>query len=49
MLEFKIIQDLKPNDEILEIIKIYEYTMKILIPWNHTELKLMKSDIIVLQ
>ena len=28
MIEFKIIQDLKPNDEILEIIKINEYTVK---------------------
>ena len=28
MFEFEIIQDLKPNDEILEIIKNYEYTVK---------------------
>lgn len=36
---------------ILLIFIIYgkNYIMKILIPWNHTELKLMKLDIIVLQ
>ena len=28
MLEFKIIQELKPNEEILEIIKNYNYTIK---------------------
>ena len=28
MFEFEIIQDLKPNDEILEIIKSYVYTVK---------------------
>ncbi len=28
MFEFEVIQDLKPNDEILEIIKDYEYTVK---------------------
>ena len=28
MFEFEVIQDLKPNDEILEIIKTYEYTVK---------------------
>ena len=28
MFEFEVIQDLKPNDEILEIIKAYEYTVK---------------------
>ena len=28
MFEFEVIQDLKPNDEILEIIKIYGYTVK---------------------
>lgn len=28
MFEFEVIQDLKPNDEILEIIKSYEYTIK---------------------
>lgn len=28
MFEFEVIQDLKPNDEILEIIKDYEYTIK---------------------
>lgn len=28
MLEFEVIQDLKPNGEILEIIKSYEYTVK---------------------
>lgn len=28
MFEFEVIQDLKPNDEILEIIKNYEYTVK---------------------
>ena len=29
MLEFKIIQELKPNEELLEIIKNYNYTIKI--------------------
>ena len=28
MLEFKMIQELKPNDELLEIIKNYNYTIK---------------------
>ena len=28
MFEFEILQELKPNDEILEIIKSYEYTVK---------------------
>ena len=28
MLEFKIIQELKPNEELLEIIKNYNYTIK---------------------
>lgn len=28
MFEFEVIQDLKPNDEILKIIKSYEYTVK---------------------
>ena len=28
MFEFEVIQELKPNDEILEIIKTYEYTVK---------------------
>ena len=28
MFEFEVIQDLKPNDEILEIIKNYDYTVK---------------------
>ena len=28
MFEFEVIQDLKPNDEILEIIKSYKYTVK---------------------
>ena len=28
MFEFEVIQDLKPNDEILEIIRNYEYTVK---------------------
>ena len=28
MFEFEIIQNLKPNDEILEIIKDYSYTIK---------------------
>lgn len=28
MFEFEVIQDLKPNDEILEIISIYDYTVK---------------------
>ena len=28
MFEFEVIQDLKPNDEILEIIKGYDYTIK---------------------
>ena len=28
MFEFEVIQDLKPNDEILEIIKSYNYTVK---------------------
>ena len=28
MFEFEILQDLKPNDEILEIIKKYEYIVK---------------------
>ena len=28
MFEFEVIQDLKPNDEILETIKSYEYTIK---------------------
>ncbi len=28
MFEFEVIQDLKPNDEILENIKDYEYTVK---------------------
>ena len=28
MLEFKIIQDLKPNEELLEIIKNYNYQLK---------------------
>ena len=28
MLEFKIIQELKPNQELLEIIKNYNYTIK---------------------
>ena len=28
MFEFEVIQELKPNDEILEIIKSYEYTVK---------------------
>ena len=28
MFEFEIIQELKPNDEILEIIKGYDYTIK---------------------
>lgn len=28
MFEFEVIQDLKSNDEILEIIKTYEYTVK---------------------
>ncbi len=28
MFEFEILQDLKPNDEVLEIIKNYEYTVK---------------------
>ena len=28
MFEFEVIQDLNPNDEILEIIKAYEYTVK---------------------
>ena len=28
MFEFEVIQDLKPNDEILEIIKTYGYTVK---------------------
>ena len=28
MFEFEVIQDLKPNAEILEIIKDYEYTVK---------------------
>lgn len=28
MFEFEVIQDLKPNDEILEIIKTYEYIVK---------------------
>ena len=28
MFGFEVIQDLKPNDEILEIIKDYEYTVK---------------------
>ena len=28
MFEFEVIQDLNPNDEILEIIKSYEYTVK---------------------
>ena len=28
MFEFEVIQDLKPNDELLEIIKNYEYTIK---------------------
>lgn len=28
MFEFEIIQELKPNDEILEIIKNYHYTVK---------------------
>ena len=28
MFEFEAIQELKPNDEILEIIKSYEYTVK---------------------
>ncbi len=28
MFEFEIIQELKPNDEILEIIKNYEYTVE---------------------
>ena len=29
MLEFKIIQELEPNEELLEIIKNYNYTIKI--------------------
>ena len=28
MFEFELIQELKPNDEILEIIKDYNYTVK---------------------
>ena len=28
MFEFEVIQELNPNDEILEIIKTYEYTVK---------------------
>ncbi len=28
MLEFKIIQELKPNEELLEIIKNYNYQLK---------------------
>lgn len=28
MFEFEVIQDLKPNDKILEIIKNYNYTVK---------------------
>ena len=28
MFDFEVIQDLKPNDEILEIIKTYGYTVK---------------------
>lgn len=28
MFEFEVIQELKPNDEILKIIKTYEYTVK---------------------
>ena len=28
MLEFKMIQEIKPNDELLEIIKNYNYTIK---------------------
>lgn len=28
MFEFEVLQDLKPNDEVLEIIKNYEYTVK---------------------
>ena len=28
MIEFKIIQELKPNEELLEIIKNYNYTIK---------------------
>ena len=28
MLEFKMIQELKPNEELLEIIKNYNYTIK---------------------
>ena len=28
MFEFEIIQELKPNDDILEIIKNYDYTIK---------------------
>ena len=28
MLKFKMIQELKPNDELLEIIKNYNYTIK---------------------
>ena len=28
MFEFEVIQELKPNDELMEIIKNYEYTVK---------------------